>query len=63
MGSHQQMGCTGVFRDDTGRNRLEQGNDLLECKVGYRAKYILDAISQVAHGTLSLDDLEKSRKL
>ena len=50
-----------VYTFPTAEELLTAGvtkDDLLGCKVGYRANYILDAISQVAHGTLSLDDLE-----
>jgi N-glycosylase/DNA lyase len=50
-----------VYSFPTAEELLSAGvsrDDLLKCKVGYRANYILDAISQVAHGSLSLDDLE-----
>lgn len=50
-----------VYTFPTAEELLTAGvtkDDLLGCKVGYRANYILDAISQVAQGTLSLDDLE-----
>jgi N-glycosylase/DNA lyase len=50
-----------VYTFPTAEELLSAGStrdDLLGCKVGYRANYILDAISQVAQGALSLDDLE-----
>lgn len=50
-----------VYTFPTAEELLTAGvtkDDLLGCKVGYRANYILDAISQVAQGALSLDDLE-----